>query len=358
MFPHFRIARFCVPLIATVSALGCSSGLSPFGCLPNATQLCLGESGCSGVQTCLADGMSLSVCRCTGDVADTGVRETGTFDGGTHPSAGGPRILSFTSTIAMMAPNDTAQFTVIATHPDGVDNVIGGQLQDRDGRTYGVLATSAAEGAYGFNLSFRQLNGIAAISDQTASARPFREFRARIFDAAGNEAFSDFIRITFTCGIDQAPDGEHPAGESWLCRGACVDILSSRSNCGACGVTVPRESECRNGQVSCTYEYQSCGGACVFYNDLRNCGTCGRNCGAFGQTATCEQSGRDMFCELVSQTPVSLSCDHVCESVGATCYTAESGDSRTAGPANCVRVYTSNQPFRECTCHSASSRLP
>src|SRR5262245_32614596 len=74
-----------------------------------------------------------------------------------------PRILSLSSNLQIMHPADTLIVTAVVTDPDGIDDVIGGQLRDASGATYGAFQTSAAEGAYGMSLTWAALNAVAPI---------------------------------------------------------------------------------------------------------------------------------------------------------------------------------------------------
>jgi hypothetical protein len=82
-----------------------------------------------------------------------------------------------------------------------------------------------------------------------------------------------------------------PSGQS-ACGAACVNLTSSASNCGACGVTCPTGISCSHGQCACPGGEEVingrcqcpsgetlCGGSCVnTATDPSNCGGCGNVC--------------------------------------------------------------------------------
>ncbi len=76
-----------------------------------------------------------------------------------------------------------------------------------------------------------------------------------------------------------------PRATEWYCGGVCVDVRSSLSNCGACGVSCPTSaSACVDGACQCPgVRGVLCYGYCQdLDNDVRNCGACGNAC-ASGQ---------------------------------------------------------------------------
>jgi hypothetical protein len=86
---------------------------------------------------------------------------------------------------------------------------------------------------------------------------------------------------------------ECDAGES-ACASGCVDLKTSNTNCGACGVSCGNGT-CQNGActVTCTGGNGSpgviCNGACVnLATDPNNCGACGNVCPTpTGQVGAC-----------------------------------------------------------------------
>ncbi len=82
------------------------------------------------------------------------------------------------------------------------------------------------------------------------------------------------------------------------CENGCVDTVSDRRHCGACGQSCGSGQECVNSACTCLSGSASCAGACVqLAFDTQNCGQCGKACAA-GQScdqgvckANCEQAG-------------------------------------------------------------------
>ena len=66
-----------------------------------------------------------------------------------------------------------------------------------------------------------------------------------------------------------------------LCASVCVDVMSDRTNCGACGTTCSTLKSCVAGACQCQSGLVACGGDCV---DVRanaaHCGTCDNACPA------------------------------------------------------------------------------
>ena len=64
------------------------------------------------------------------------------------------------------------------------------------------------------------------------------------------------------------------------CSGACVDVLTDVTNCGACGNACAAPTlACTAGVCSCGAGLTACSGACVdLQTDNANCGACGNAC--------------------------------------------------------------------------------
>jgi cysteine-rich repeat protein len=64
------------------------------------------------------------------------------------------------------------------------------------------------------------------------------------------------------------------------CAGACVDLETDPSNCGACGLTCPRNARCNARTCECPLGESVCNNVCVnFATDPANCGGCTLACG-------------------------------------------------------------------------------
>ena len=214
-----------------LSWAGCSGSSK---CAPGKTTACACPGGKTGVQTCLDDS-TFGACQCdeTGDdggvvaVADQGTGETG-----------GPQFLSFGTDSTKLTEGESITFTAVLTDPDGIDDLIGGSLKSQDGQhDFGSFATSAQEGAYSFELTWKQLGNAV---DLTFKGAQSFTFVAVFFDSGGNKA-SRSATIKAYCDLGGA------------CDGTCVDLMNDASNCGACGNTCTLS--CREGRCE---QWSSC----------------------------------------------------------------------------------------------------
>ena len=190
-----------------------------------------------------------------------------------------PVILSFTSNVAAITEGESVTFSIIATDPDGVDDIIGGTMGDPStGMTYGALATSAAEGAYTITLSWDEIHRVRPIDFTTATPRTFE---VTIFDVAGSSVTAT-RDITLTCDGEVACDG--------MCGPPRWD-----DHCGTCGNACLGGGTCGSDAAG-AYVCQ-CGGAneayctgrgCIATTTVADCGGCGIACS--GATSVC--SGR------------------------------------------------------------------
>jgi hypothetical protein len=121
-----------------------------------------------------------------------------------------------------------------------------------------------------------------------------------------------------------ADAGGCPSGQT-ACAGACVDLTTDSSNCGACGVTCDPSQPCDRGTCPAAEVPDSgptcdtgspCNGACVdLTSDPANCGTCGNPCG-FAETclrATCIPNSVDLDAGC---DPAAI-CNGVCVDLGS-----------------------------------------
>ncbi|MBX3212234.1 MAG: hypothetical protein KF850_09390 [Labilithrix sp.] len=70
------------------------------------------------------------------------------------------------------------------------------------------------------------------------------------------------------------------------CEGECVDLMTSATNCGACGSACAGRELCVGGSCTCPSSERACNGACVdVQSSSDHCGECGRRCAA-GTTCT------------------------------------------------------------------------
>ena len=142
-----------------------------------------------------------------GDTTDGGSTGPGTTAGG---DPGGPTIVSLDLNVSTIAPGETFTVSAIVTDPDGVDDVIGGQLQSGDGEiVFGTFETQAQEGAYSLVISFEEIGQAAPAAGTTSSEA--REFRAEFFDQSGAASWQT-IGYTLQCDA------------GYLCDERCLDV--------------------------------------------------------------------------------------------------------------------------------------
>ena len=92
-----------------------------------------------------------------------------------------------------------------------------------------------------------------------------------------------------------------------LCDGACVDISTDDTNCGACGAACSADERCSASAcvLDCIAGQTACGSDCVdTAKDIANCGACGQACGA-GEVCS------NGSCALSCQTSLS-DCNGTC----------------------------------------------
>jgi hypothetical protein len=302
--------------------------------------MCEGEAGECGNGTAepgeLCDGSDLGGASCEsvgfggGTLGcATGCRAYDTSGCGEAPM-GSPRILTFTTNVTTITEGESVTFSLVATDPDGVDDIIGGTLNDPGSTlSYGTLATAATEGAYTITLSWSEIHRVRAIDFTAPMARMFE---AEIFDVAGNRAV-DLVSVTLSCGTDAACDGsctflgddyncgacdnfceggtyctegttgyacDCPTGESF-CGGSSCTPLDTETDCGACGVTCLSGSYCEpdGSGYSCqcfgANEDYCPGLGCVDITTPMNCGACGAACGT-GEF--CRSTGGTYACAM------------------------------------------------------------
>ena len=90
-----------------------------------------------------------------GSADDDGGSDDG-VTGGSEP--GGPEIINLTTNVNSIGPGEILTVSVIVTDPDGIDDVIGGQLLTTDGSAvFGTFGTQAQEGAYSVSVTYEEV---------------------------------------------------------------------------------------------------------------------------------------------------------------------------------------------------------
>jgi len=134
-----------------------------------------------------------------------------------------PLILLASTSVATLHPGESVTFVVVATDPDGVDDLIGGALHTPDGAAYGALATTAEEGAYEVELTWDEINLVESIDIPPLMAAESRDFIAVVFDQGGEES-QTVLTVALSGGV-----------EGWaVCAGEPTDLVEDET-CGSCG---------------------------------------------------------------------------------------------------------------------------
>lgn len=123
---------------------------------------------------------------------------------------GAPIIVTLDANVTLVTPTQPMTISVIVTDPDGVDDVIGGQLQTENGDVVlGTFQSAADEGAYTLTISYADF-GVAELIE-FAPGPVGRTLRVEFFDESAN---SSRETLNFQLGCDEP-------GEA-MCDDACV----------------------------------------------------------------------------------------------------------------------------------------
>lgn len=184
----------------------------------------------------------------SGVTATTGPGESGESSdttptgGGTTapPAPGAPVFLSLKTNVSKITVGETVIFTAILTDPDGVDDIVGGELSDESGMIgYGPFVAAGQEGTYSITLSWDAMQQAEPI--QFEGMDQARVFRAEFYDQAANKVSKD-VNVALTCA------------EGSACDGVCIDIMADANHCGSCAGIC--EGGCDAGK--CAPKYGAC----------------------------------------------------------------------------------------------------
>lgn len=359
-------------LFAVVGIAGCSverGGRSrqtyldsgSLSCLPSCNDRVCGPDPVCGescgrctVGSCTAGGQ----CDVSEPAIDAG-SSSGTRDAGPTPNQA-PRILSLSSNISTMNETQSLIVTAVVTDPNGVDDLIGGTLDDPSSdATYGAFTTSAAEGSYSLTLSWGAINTVNPLT--TTPGGTGRSFRVRFYDVAGS-IVSDTFTITMKCAAN---------GYS-ACDGTCVDLQTDKANCGACGAISRGGLACRSGDSVCADStLDLCGGTCIRPMSPDNCGSCDLRCPRHRDfEETCVDVGVCSATDsrLLPDSPTS--CTSICAEAGYACSAGnvrsyselEGPETRSVGCGDSYAVSdfptSSEAPRISCTCSLTLGTTP
>lgn len=136
----------------------------------------------------------------------------------------GPRILSLGTSVKQLTEGESARFVAVVTHPDGLDNLAGGQLTSLDGMIKFGAFQADHQGAYTLDLSWSLLNQTESIS---FASEEMRSFVAEFYDMKGHKT-SQSLALRLHCNGKNAcagaclAQGDQCRGSANLCiSGAC-----------------------------------------------------------------------------------------------------------------------------------------
>ena len=172
----------------------------------------VGQSS-AGTTSSGSDGMAPSDDDDDDGDSSSGGDEPNPQDGGTGED-GAPTILSLTLNATVLEEDDSLLVSAIVTDPDGIRDLVGGQLTDDSGDVaLGTFATAAAEGAYEVTVPFDVLFELE-VEEEGATPVP-RLLRATFFDQGG-------LSVTEMVSVELACSGGFTCGGT-----ACNDSLAT-----------------------------------------------------------------------------------------------------------------------------------
>ncbi len=271
----------------------------------------------------------------------------------------GPVFVSLSTNSSSITPSDTLRFSVIVSDPDGVQDLLGGEVATPSGDVYKTFAPSG-EGTYTLDLSWQELDQVATIDGPVGGVQ--RAMVVRFFDQAGHNSTRT---VNIHLGCDAAAEGP--------CSAGCFNFNTSTEHCGSCVSSVPQGSGgiCEAGAPICPGEFAiACNGSCE-ENTLDQCGACGRSCTTAknalpGNTASISDYGcygvtGGLTCEFTIPSTVAKSCAALCGEFNVNCaiWPLEGGGQIVGGATvngNQVDLTTCNQVpasegFTEMACY-------
>lgn len=129
-----------------------------------------------------------------------------------------PQILSLSTNVTEITEGETILVTAVVTDPEGIDDLIGGELLDGKA-SLGAFTAAGQPGTYSIEVSWGNLDTVETIAFEGSGQR---QLIARFYDVAGHAA-QRTLDVGLTC-----PDDPR------ACDGACSSE-NNASHCGACG---------------------------------------------------------------------------------------------------------------------------
>ena len=256
---------------ATVTPPGADAAVDP----------CAGVT-CSGHGLCAVAGGS-ALCVCDPRYMASGLSCV--------PVPTGAPSVTLTVSPTALGPFERATFQATVTDPDGLADVLGGELRAPTGEVYGAF-TRAGAGTFTLERSWNQLNNVRPIQGGPGDSLAFE---AVFFDASSNMG-TGRATAPMVC--------QNPASDYLICNGECVSDRDTRA-CGACGVSCPSSSffdmciapGLCEGQVNITQDGPTCAAACTTH-----LGAGARCTRAYGQGQTFGEQ-TPATCSTVPGTP-------------------------------------------------------
>jgi len=163
-----------------------------------------------------------------------------------------PRFLAFGTDVSSLTANQSVIFSAVLTDPDGINDVIGGDLTSADGKiTYGSFATTENEGAYSLTLSWGE---IQQTQDISFKQNEMRQFVASFYDAEGNNVQQQ-VTIELTCNGGFACQGACASGAATDCGVKALALQSCSQVCSAANMSC--DSTQTNPGVASFYDGES-----------------------------------------------------------------------------------------------------
>lgn len=187
-----------------------------------------------------------------------------------EPDPSAPRILDFSSNVTTITPSQSARISIVATDPDGIDDLIGGSLKLPGGASFGSFQTASSEGAYEIDITWQDVITIQDV--QFGISGGTLTIVAEFFDQAGNVARESKV-LSLTCN--------DPQNEAACEVDTCINVMANDDHCGQCDSPVTlNDGVCRDGMEVCGGGLDFCADqqACRYLGGPENCGSCGNDC--------------------------------------------------------------------------------
>lgn len=156
-------------------------------------------------------------------------------------SSARPSVISFSIDTLTLTEGESATISAIVSDPQGIDDLIGGELLSESGLVLATFSSSADEGAYTAEVGWDDIVGADHVTSGMGS-QGRATLTGKFYDQDGNFSTAD-ADLSLSCrGADEG-----------ICDGGCIPMDEDASNCGGCGNTCG--DECRSGAC---FQYSDC----------------------------------------------------------------------------------------------------